>query len=314
MDEYTVYELLKANLGIQDEPLRKLIWVLDKNFNDNYNIKQNILLIGKRGSGKTTLLKETAELMEIPMGEIYNMFTPGGFRVNLFYNGVSQIMNDSSDGRGILLLHDFQNSFIYGSSEIFNSMIAAGTFDLGDGEYWDVSNITFVGEIDVNNAEELFPKEIDRLADLENNKFLSPVLDTIQRQFSDDNVITIDEAGIKKINLGMVRFVTNEIRNRFLSSTCSNAFGRKIFMNDMGSSEIYKALHSPRSVLNLYKNDLNDEYFNSEEFIRKVVYEVMESGEGLHYVNSAVEHVVSHDMKESNKVLKKKSLLGLYRE
>ena len=314
MEGYTIYELLKENLRIQDEALRKLIWVLDKNFNFDYNIKQNILLIGERGSGKTTMLKETAELMEIPIGEIYNMFTPSGFNVNLFYNGVSQMMQDSSTGKGILLLHDFQNSFIYGTSEVFNAMIASGTLELNEGTYWDVSNITFVGEIDTTNVKELFPKERDFLTDLQNGQFVSPILNIEQDYISNDNVITLDEEGNKIPNLGFVRFVTKQIRNRFLSSSCSQAFQRKIFMDDMGSKEICDALYSPHSALNLYKNDLLDDYFNSSAFIQKVVYQIMESGEGLHYVTKAVEDVLSHDVKQNEKILKKGSLLGLHQK
>lgn len=314
MEEYLLYELLKENLKIQDEPLKKLIWVLDKNFNSDYNMKQNILLIGERGSGKTTMLREVAELMEIPMGEIYNMFTTGGFNVNLFYNGVSQMMRDSSTGKGILLLHDFQNSFIYGTSDVFNAMIASGVLELGEDSYWDVSNITFIGEIDTTNVEELFPKERDFLTDWQNGQFASPVLNVVQSQISNDNTITIDEEGNKIPNVGFVRFVTNQIRNRFLSSYCAEAFQRKIFMDDMGSKEIYEALCSPHSALNLYKNDLDDDYMHSEDFIQKVVYQIMESGEGLHYVTTAVEDVLSHDVKQNKKVLKKGSLLGSHKK
>lgn len=314
MEEYLLYELLKENLRIQDEPLKKLIWVLNKNFNSDYNMKQNILLIGERGSGKTTMLREVAELMEIPMGEIYNMFTTGGFNVNLFYNGVSQMMRDSSTGKGILLLHDFQNSFIYGTSDVFNAMIASGVLELGEDSYWDVSNITFIGEIDITNAEELFPKERDFLTDWQNGQFASPVLNVVQSQISNDNTITIDEEGNKIPNVGFVRFVTNQIRNRFLSSYCAEAFQRKIFMNDMGSKEIYEALCSPHSALNLYRNDLDDDYMHSDAFIQKVVYQIMESGEGLHYVTTAVEDVLSHDVKQNKKVLKKGSLLGSHKK
>lgn len=314
MEEYLLYELLKENLRIQDEPLKKLIWVLDKNFNSDYNMKQNILLIGERGSGKTTMLREVAELMEIPMGEIYNMFLPGGFNVNLFYNGVSQMMRDSSTGKGILLLHDFQNSFIYGTSDVFNAMIASGVLELGEDSYWDVSNITFIGEIDTTNAEELFPKERDFLTDWQNGQFASPVLNVVQSQISNDNIIMVDEEGNKIPNVGFVRFVTNQIRNRFLSSYCAEAFQRKIFMNDMGSKEIYEALCSPHSALNLYRNDLDDEYMHSDAFIQKVVYQIMESGEGLHYVTTAVEDVLSHDVKQNKKVLKKGSLLGSHKK
>lgn len=309
MQEQLVYNVLKDELVIQDEPLRKLIWTLDKNFYTNGDFKQNILLIGERGSGKTTMLRETAKLMEIPMGEIYNMFVPHGLNVSLFYNGVSQMMRDSESGKGILLLHDFQNSFIYGSSDAFNSMIASGTIDLGDGVYWDVSDITFVGEIDTNDADDLFPRECDSFADLENGNFKSPALNIIQDYFSQDNVVYEDENGNKMANLGFFNYVTKQIRDRFLSKVCLDVFNRRIFMDNMGSQEIMKALKSPYSALNLYKNDLTCEYINSDEFVSKVVYNILESGEGLHYVMPAIEETVAHDCKYNSKVLKKGSLL-----
>ena len=120
MEEYLLYELLKENLRIQDEPLKKLIWVLDKNFNSDYNMKQNILLIGDRGSGKTTMIKETAELMDIPVGEVYNAFSSNEINYDLIASGLFQMnMNGNNDGEGILLLHDFQDSFIYGHNQEF---------------------------------------------------------------------------------------------------------------------------------------------------------------------------------------------------
>ncbi len=311
MQERLIYDFLKDKLIIQDEALRKLIWTLDKNFYNDGDFKQNILLIGERGSGKTTMLRETARAMEIPMGEIYNMFVSNGFNVSLFYNGVSQMMRDSEDGKGILLLHDFQNSFIYGSSEAFNSMIASGTIDLGDGAYWDVSDITFVGEIDTNNVDDLFPRECDYLTELENNNFQSPVLNIIADYLSEDNVVYEDENGKRNVNLGFYNYITKQIRERFLSKICLDVFDRRIFMDNMNSQEIMKALKSPYSALNLYKNDLTCEYINSDEFVNKVVYNILESGEGLHYVMMAIEDAILDDHKYKQKVLKKGSLLDL---
>ena len=315
MDEQVIYSLLKENLCVQDEALRKLIWTLYRNSHFSSNFKQNILLIGERGTGKTTMVREVADLMDIPIGEIYDMFLPGGFNVSLFMNGIYQIISKGDEAsHGILLIHDFQNSFIYGTSDVFNAMIASGVLELGEDSYWDVSNITFIGEIDTTNAEELFPKERDFLTDWQNGQFASPVLNVVQSQISNDNTITIDEEGNKIPNVGFVRFVTNQIRNRFLSSYCAEAFQRKIFMDDMGSKEIYEALCSPHSALNLYRNDLDDDYMHSDAFIQKVVYQIMESGEGLHYVATAVEDVLSHDVKQNKKVLKKGSLLGSHKK
>ena len=72
MNRQMFFELLKENICIQDEALKKLVWVLYNNFYGENSIKENILLIGDLGSGKTTMIKETAELMDIPMGEVFN--------------------------------------------------------------------------------------------------------------------------------------------------------------------------------------------------------------------------------------------------
>ena len=82
-------------------------------------------------------------------------------------------------------------------------------------------------------------------------------------------------------------------------------------MDNMNSQEIMKALKSPYSALNLYKNDLTCEYINSDEFVNKVVYNILESGEGLHYVMMAIEDAILDDHKYKQKVLKKGSLLDL---
>ena len=309
MRDYLIYEMLSDKLCIQDEALRKLIWVLDKNFNFGDDFKQNILLVGKRGSGKTTMLKKVAEVMEIPVGEVYNMFIPGGFNVDLFINGIYQMTECCNDNHGILLLHDFQNSFIYGASDSFNAMVSSGVIQIGENDRYDISNITFVGEIDTNNATDLFPKDVDFLEEFKNYRFMSPTLNILHENLSDDNTIYTDEDNNLVASFGLERYLASKIRERFLSVHCKNAFGEKIYMNDMNLDEILNALKSPISALNLYRNDLNNEYFYSENFVRKVACQIMESGEGLHYVRRAASDIIYHDFKADSKILKKESLL-----
>lgn len=310
MDEQIIYSLLKENLCVQDEALRKLIWTLYRNFHFSSNFQQNVLLIGERGTGKTTMVREVADLMDIPMGEVYDMFLPGGFNVSLFLNGIYQIMSKGENiGNGILLIHDFQNSFLYGSSTGFNAMLASKTMNLGEAGYFDVSNITFVGEIDTNQMKDIFPKERDVLTDLEDNYFMSPTLNLVKEYLDDTNTIRVDENGYKSVDLRFEKNLVGQIRKRFLSPGCSEAFGQKIYMENMGREEILKAMNSPFSVLNLYRNDLEEEYITSDEFVKKVVYQVLESGEGLHSLSSAIEEVALNDYKRNEKVLKKGSLL-----
>lgn len=314
MNRLEFYSLLKDNICVQDEALRKLIWCLYSNFYLNNNFKQNILLIGERGSGKTTILKEVADLMDIPIGDVYDMFAPSGFNVDLFLNGLYKMMNNSEDGRGILLLHDFQNSFIYGSSSGIISMIEANQFNLGEYGYFDVSNVVFVGEVDNNQMQHVFVEETDYLDDFSNGEFMSPTLNIVKNYIRDDNKIFETEDGVKIPNLKFENYISKQIKARFLAPNCLNAFKCRIFMDGMGADEITSALNSPLSALNLYKNELTDEYINSEDFIKKVVYYIMESNDGLHSTSKAIENVVLNDCKHNSKVLKKDSILFSFKK
>lgn len=307
MQKRQLYELLKENLCVQDEALKKLIWVLDNNFYSNLNFKNNILLIGGRGSGKTTMVKETADLMELPFGEVYNMFTPQGINYELFVVGLSQMMRDSVCGEGIILLHDFQNEFLYDNGT-FNAKIASGTLNFENETYFDVSNITFIGEIDTNCMEDIFPEQIDYLADLEENRFMSPTLQLLYEHLTDDNVIFTDDDHHQHASLRLEKYFANQVRSRFLSSTCEAAFQTKIFMEDMNRMQLLKALRSPISAVNLYRGDLTQEYIESDVFLTKIVNQIMESNKGLHSVSEAIENTISHDCRQNQKILKKDSI------
>ena len=307
MNKQIIYELLKDEICIQDEALRKLIWTLYNNFYVDNDFKQNILLIGDCGTGKTTMLRETTELMNIPMGEVYNLFAPNGMNADLFLNGLFQ-MNCADEMNGILLLHDFQDCFMYGYSQDFNAMLASGTVNLVDYGYYDISNITFVGEIDTDNVRDIFNDDRSTLSDLDIDEFLSPILNIIKAYLTNANRIIEDENGNRTANVGFEKYVSNAIRSRFLTSTCLDVFKRRIYMEDMGTDEIVNALLSPISVLNMYKDDLLEEYIDSDMFMRRVVNYILESGEGLHATSSAIENTLMNDVKQDRKVLKKGSL------
>lgn len=224
-------------------------------------------------------------------------------------NGFYKVMSNSDDGRGIILLHDFQNSFIYGSSAGIISMLESNQLNLGEYGYFDVSNVVFVGEVDNNQMQHVFVEENDYLADFSNGEFMSPTLNIVKNYIRDDNKIVTNEKGEKIPSLQLENYISNQIKERFLSSNCLNTFKCRIFMDGMGADEITNALNSPLSALNLYKDELTDEYINSDGFIQKVVYYIMESNDGLHSASKAIEDVVLNDCKYSDKVLKKNSIL-----
>lgn len=309
MNKQMFYELLKDNICIQDEALRKLIWALYNNFYGENNIRENILLIGDRGSGKTTMLKETAALMDIPFGEVYNAFSSGEINYDLIASGLFQMnVNGNNDGEGILLLHDFQDSFIYGHSQEFNAMMASQILSLGDYGYFNASGVTFVGEIDTDNVRNIFNDDRSSLSDLDTDDFVSPTLNLLKSYLSNANKIKEDKNGNRTANIGFEKYISDVIRNRFLTSTCLDVFERRIYMEDMGTDEIVKALSSPISVLNLYKDDLLEEYIDSDMFRKRVASYILESGEGLHATSSAIENTFMTDVKHNKKVLKKGSL------
>ena len=303
MNRQVIYELLKDNLCIQDKALQKLVWALYNNFY-NDSVKQNILLIGDRGTGKTTMLKEAADLMDIPFGEVHNAFSFDDINMNLLVNGLVQLGMNSDNYEGVLLLHDFQDAFIRGHSLEFNAMVASNILNLNNYGYFNTSNICFVGEIDTDNVRDIFGNDMI-LSDLDTNNFTSPTLSIIQSYLTNANRIKEDEDGNKSANIGFEKYISNVIKSRFLASTTLDVFKQRIYMEDMGASDIVKALSSPISSLNLYKDDLLEDYVSSEEFVRKVAGYILESGEGLHAINAAIENTFMNDYKHGAKVLKK---------
>ena len=295
MNRQVIYELLKDNLCIQDKALQKLVWALYNNFY-NDSVKQNILLIGDRGTGKTTMLKEAADLMDIPFGEVHNAFSFENINMNLLSNGLVQLGMNSDTYEGILLLHDFQDAFIRGHSLEFNAMVASNVLNLNN------------GEIDTDNVRDIFGNDLI-LSDLDTNDFTSPTLSIIQGYLTNVNRIKEDEDGNKSANIGFEKYVSNVIKSRFLASTTLDVFKQRIYMEDMGAS-IVKALSSSISALNLYKDDLLEDYVSSEEFVRKVAGYILESGEGLHATNAAIENTFMNDYKHGAKVLKKNSIFA----
>ena len=148
------------------------------------------------------------------------------------------------------------------------------------------------------------------LSDLDTDNFTSPTLSIIQSYLTNANRIKEDEDGNKSANIGFEKYISNVIKSRFLASTTLDVFKQRIYMEDMGASDIVKALSSPISSLNLYKDDLLEDCVSSEEFVRKVAGYILESGEGLHAINAAIENTFMNDYKHGAKVLKKNSIFA----
>ena len=186
-------------------------------------------------------------------------------------------------------------------------MVASNILNLDDFGYFNTSNICFVGEIDTDNVRDIFGNDLI-LSDLDTNSFTSPTLSIIQSYLTNANRVVENEDGSRRANVGFEKYVSDVIKNRFLASTTLDVFKQRIYMEDMGTEEIVKALNSPISTLNLYKDELLDDYMISDEFMRRVAGYILESGEGLHAINAAIENTFMGDLKSDKKVLKKGSL------
>lgn len=308
VNEMEIFNSLKDTLCVQEEVLKKLVWTLKRNYYGN--LSQNILLLGPQGSGKTTLIKKTLESLNIPYGEVYGMY---GEDVDVlsFIKGLIQVSKKNSDNKlsGALLIHNMEDCFLNGGFNSLTSIINAGTFVYKDNQMFDISDITFIGEVNTNYLNEVFPKENDFEKDFDEGLFMSPVLKLVKEITTEDNIVMKDENGNLITSPYLQRYIEQKIKYDFLSAACVKTFGRQIFMEDMTFNDIIKAVNSPVSVLNDYIDDLDDEYIYSDNFVKKVASIVIESDIGLHSLAEAIENVAVNDFKHKVKVFKRDSLL-----
>lgn len=308
VNEMEIFNSLKDTLCVQEEVLKKLIWTLNKNYYGN--LSQNILLLGPQGSGKTTLIKKTLEALDIPYGEVYGMYSDE-VEVLPFIKGLIQIASKNSDNKlsGALLIHNMEDCFLNGGFNSLTSIINAGNFVYQDDQVFDISNITFIGEVNTNYLNDVFPKENDFDKDFDEGLFMSPILRIVKEITTEDNLVIKDEDGNLITSPYLQRYVVQKIKSAFLSSMCVKTFGRQIFMDDMTFNDTIKAVNSPISVLNEYRDDLDDEYIDSDDFVKKVASIVIESDTGLHSLADAIENVAVNDFNHKVKVFKQGSLL-----
>ena len=73
--------------------------------------------------------------------------------IALFIKGLIQIVNNNQDGKfeGALLIHDMENCFLHDGFSSFSSIVNAGTFLFQDEQMFDISKITFIGEVNTNS-------------------------------------------------------------------------------------------------------------------------------------------------------------------
>ena len=125
-----------------------------------------------------------------------------------------------------------------------------------------------------------------------------------------EDIVLFDEENINPSDIYSDQY-KEAIRRVFLSIDCKKVFGLKIYMDDMQTNDICKALKSPISELHTYSDDLCEEYINSPAFVYSVASHIRESLVGLHDLDDAVRDVASFDSKRKIKVYKDNSLMRI---
>lgn len=309
MEVKEIYNDLRELLCNQDKALKDLVWTINRN--QKLARPKNILLVGELGSGKSTMVELTANKMDIPLTGVSGLFTPQGVDSFILYNALSKlyVLNNRTGCKGIVLVHDMRDVFLYGGFSTLKSIITSGAFTF-DNHILDITDTMFIGEIDNNGLEDCFIKNpIYTIDDIDEAIYPSEYNgDAVKEVISD----LLDMYGETDDSTDVYTEQYREaIRRTFLSPECSKVFNKKIFMDNIGFEDIKKALKSPVSELKTYSDDLCEEYISSPHFINSVASHISESLVGLHDLDDAVQDVTSYDSKRKIKVYKEKSLMRL---
>lgn len=309
MDAKKIYNELNELLCNQDKALKKLVWSVVQN--EKLTKPKNILLIGELGSGKTTMVELMANKMNMPLVNVSGVWTSNGFEPSILNDAFSKlfIANNKENFHGIVLIEDMKSCFMYGGFSSIYSLITSRSF-VYNNRFMDVSNTTFIGEIDSNDFEDCFTEKPEYTLENLDDAFLP-------ENFNIDEVkILLEDVAEFGMDLDVTPDVYSDefreaLRRTFLSIECSKVFHKKIFMERMYTEDICKALKSPVSEIHKYDDDLCEEYMKSSRFINLVASHIKESLIGLHDLDDAVQEIADFDNKRKIKVYKENSLMRL---
>lgn len=310
MNANKIYNELSKLLCNQDNALKELVWITMQN--QKLVRPKNVLLIGELGSGKSTMVECLASKLNIPFASISGVWTSNGFNNSILYDGFSRLYlsNNKESCKGTILIKDMRECFIYGGFSSICSLITSGSFIYND-RFMDISEVMFVGEIDNNNLEDCFVQKPEYTLENLDDVFLPENcdIDEIKRILEDIAEFGMDLDVSPDVFSDEFRLA---LKRTFLSIECSKAFSKKIFMKQMSVDDICNVLVSPISELQIYRDDLREEYVNSSLFINSVASHIKESTIGLHDLDEAVHDVAKHDNYHKVKVYKEDSLMRLY--
>lgn len=309
MDTTKIYNEVRELFCTQDKALKELIWTIATN--QKLSRPKNVLLVGGTGTGKTTMVELVASKMEMPLAKVSGLCASNGYAPEVLYEAFTKlyILNNKDNFHGIVLIEDMRNCFLYGGFSDLNSMITSGTFHF-DNRLMDISDTMFIGEVNNYKLEDCFTKKPEFTLENLDEAFLSDDFDSdeIKMLISDLIEFGNEENDASDIYADQFR---DALKRTFLSIECSKAFSKKIFLEGMKTEDICQALKSPISELQVYQDDLCDEYMQSNHFINSVASHISESLIGLHDLDDAVSEVASFDSKRKMKVYKDNSLMRL---
>lgn len=308
MDTKNIYNNLKEMLCSQDMALKELVFTIARS--QKLVRPKNILLVGGVGTGKTTMVECTAKEMGVSLAKVSGFCTSTGLHPIVLNDAFTKLFCENKDKlQGIVLIEDMRECFIYGGFKAINSLITSGNF-IYNKHLFDISKVMFIGEVDTNDLEECFCEKENIMIDNIEDVFLPENFDSNEICNIIENIVLFDEENVNPSDIYSDQY-KEAIRRVFLSIDCKKVFGLKIYMDDMQTNDICKALKSPISELHTYSDDLCEEYINSPAFVYSVASHIRESLVGLHDLDDAVRDVASFDSKRKIKVYKNNSLMRI---
>lgn len=309
MNTKKIYNELKEMLCNQDKALKELVWTVARN--EKLDRPKNVLLVGEVGTGKSTMVECVANKMNKSLAKVSGLCTSNGMNPKVLYDAFLRLHCSNEDGslKGIVLIEDMRNCFIYGGFSDISSLINSGSFSFNK-NFFDLTSTMFIGEIDTNGLEECFTMPTSVTIDNIEDAFILPNYDGDEIKNIIEDLICLADDIDNPVDMYSDKY-RDAIKRTFLSIECNKVFGKKIFAESMKREDICNALKSPISELQTYSDDLCEEYMHSDYFINSIANHISESLIGLHDLDNAVKDVTRFDSKRKIKVYKEDSLMGI---
>ena len=113
----------RSNLAA--EALKELVWTVARN--EKLDRPKNVLLVGEVGTGKSTMVECVANKMNKSLAKVSGLCTSNGMNPKVLYDAFLRLHCSNKDGslKGIVLIEDMRNCFIYGGFSDISSLITS---------------------------------------------------------------------------------------------------------------------------------------------------------------------------------------------